>query len=195
MKVSKVVLGILLGLAACMPACSGQCPFPENADAATLISYLDERQSREQNACIDKSFEKLNGRLPNSDLTDEQVKVLIRFLDHQRLPTASEREGFVTHLSPEYPATTSLMLIGRRASNLLLSAMSSPNTPRFRKSAAFAWSLIHRDDPSSGVQALVQAASAQNNSEQANNLRDAAVSVAQNCPANVRQKCDSELPR
>jgi hypothetical protein len=195
MKVSKVVLDILLGLGTGMPVCSGRCPFPENADAATLISYLDEHQSRERNACIDKSFEKLNSLLPNTDLTDEQVQVLIRFLDHQRLPTASEREGFVIHLSPEYPATTSLLLIGRRASNLLLSAMSTPNTPRFRKSAALAWSLIHRDDPSSGVQALVQAASAQNDSEQANNLRDAAVSVAHNCPASVRQKCDSELTR
>lgn len=197
MKLPNIMLSSLLGIGSCISACWGQCPYPDDANSAALIAYIQKHQAIEQDPCIDKSFKKLNKVLPTSDLTDEQILVLIRFLDHRRLPSAAEQQGFQVHFSPpadQYPAIGSIFLIGSRAGSLLLSALSGSGTPRFRENAALAWSLIHRDDPSDGVRALVQAASAQSDPEQANNLRDAAISVAHNCPASAKEKCDSELP-
>ena len=198
MTVSKVAFGLFAWLAICVPTYSEECPFPKDADATTLISYLQVHQSTESNSCIDESFAELNRLLSHSDLTYEQVLVLIRFLDHRRLPSASEQKGFETHFptpAEQYPAITSIFLIGPRAIKPLLSALGMSQTVRFRECATLAWSLIYRDDPVGGVRALLQAASLQNDRERVNNLRIAAVSAAHNCPEDVRERCASELTR
>ena len=198
MKLFKIVSAVLIWTLASIPASWGECPFFENASAAALISYLQLHPSTEQDPCIDQAFKSLNSMLPTSNLTDDQIRVLIRFLDHRRLPTAEEEKGFLVHFSPpadHYPAVGSLSKIGLRASDLLLSALSGSSTSPFRENAALAWSLIHRDDPRGGVRALANAASSQSDPGRAKNLKDAAVVVARNCPANMREGCNSELLR
>lgn len=197
MRFSRIAFCILLGASASTPICWGQCPFPKDVEAAVLISYLQEQRPTNQDPCIDDAFRRLNGMLPKPSLTDEQVRVLIRFLDYRRLPSASEQRGFQIHFSPtadQYPAVGSLFLIGSRANNLLVSALRNPGSKRFRENASLAWSLIHREDPSGGVRALVHAASSEGDPEAANNLLGAAIMAAKNCPADVKEKCNSELP-
>jgi len=199
MKSPKIVLSVLIAMGGCIPVYSSECPFPEDAGASVLIDYLKDHRPEEENACIDRSFEKLKSQLTKSKLSDEQVGVLIRFLDHKRLPSAAEQQGFAIHFSPtaeQYPAVGSIFLLGGRAINPLLSALRTPEvTPRFQENAALAWSLIYRDDPSAGVRALVQAATSQSDPARASNLRKAAISVDHNCPESVRRECDSELSR
>jgi hypothetical protein len=194
----RLLASVVIFMGAALPVYSDECTYPKGEDVSALISFLGGHTSMKADSCVDQAFEKLNRDLRGTELSDAQISILIRLLDHRRLPTEAEQKGFDIHFSPraeQYPAITSLFIVGPCAASLLLQALGSAETPLLRENAVFTWSLIYRDDPAKGVRALSQAASSQKDMEQMKNLKSAAIAAARSCPGSFKSKCDSELPR
>src|SRR4051812_44853706 len=87
-------------------ACSLECPFSPG-DITDRISFLSQHQSSERDDCIDEALRGIRDYLPKTKLTEEQTVVLVGFLDHKRILSEAEQQGFQIHFptkSELYPA-------------------------------------------------------------------------------------------
>ena len=197
MRVFRILICLWAAVSASHQIPASECPFPKGASAADLVSFLQAHGAKETNACIGSAFGNLNELLPKASLNDAEVSVIIRFLEYRRSPREDEMHGYRIHsntLGDQYPAITSLFLIGPKASGQLISTLGKPNTQRFQENAEFAWSQIYRDNPVDGVRVLAHAALLEHDPERSKELRNATAAVAENCPQNVWHECASELP-
>ena len=168
-------------------ATAQNCAFGAAPTTATLIDFLDHHVSSEESPCIDEALTKLQ----RSSLSERDAEIVGRFLEHPRLLSEGEKQGFWIHTKSEpdlYPAIRALFVSGDSAKPTLLRILAFESSLQVLKNAQTTWQAIYRDAPLQGVKDLLKAA-ASAEGEQRARLNAAASAVAHACLPQVRTAC------
>lgn len=168
-------------------ATAQDCAFGTAPATATLIDFLDHHVSSEESPCIDEALAKLQ----RSSLTERDAEIVGRFLDHPRLLSDGEKQGFWIHMKSDpylYPAMDALFVSGEAAKPTLLRILAFESSPRAVQNAQTTWQAIYRDAPVQGVKDLLKAAASAEGDQRAR-LNAAASAVAHACLPQVRTAC------
>ena len=169
-----------------------ECKYEKDPSTSNIIEFLAQHTSAEENYCIDEALHWLDDVVPRPVLADDQLAVVAKFLDHERILSDAEKNGIEIRFRTKadlYPAIDVLFLGGKRSTKQLLPILANPVPSVLRDNAAFALLLIYREDQDQGVRSILEAAAQTSNSEMANNLKAAAKDVARKCSPSARKKC------
>jgi hypothetical protein len=126
--------------------------------------------------------------------SEENAKLLIRYLDFTRPVSQAEHEGFMIHgpmtEANMHPAIGTLATFGKTAVQPLLSVIGDPPSELIAHNAIHALMGVFRDKPTEGIDLLKHQASVFPPSKAAN-FKDAAQQALQWCGKRYRQQCES----
>jgi|ERR1700722_10178231 hypothetical protein len=159
--------------------------------ASFLRASLDVPPQRRDSACIEFALRRLEYQS-----SEENAKLLVRYLDFARPHSEAERAGFAIHgLMTEtnmHPAIGTLSTFGKTAVPALLSVIADPPSELVARYAIRALMGVFRDRPFEGIELLKSEASVSPPSKAAK-FKAAAQTALQWCGHQYRQQCESAV--
>jgi len=156
-----IVSCIVSLMSICSAAIAQDCTALEKIDLDKLTSYLGDTLPNDANAeCITFAIKTI-GR----SRYEPAVKVLAKFLNFRRPPSALEKHYVLEHppsVADMYPAAAALEEIGGVSPNAAAAVLevieSSMSSVTARENAVCVWMELHKYKPSKGIRLLRQAA-------------------------------------
>lgn len=175
----------------------GECVLKQSSPPQDMISFLeasiDVPPEKRDAACIEFAIRHLEYRS-----SEDNAKLLIRYLDFTRPLSPAEKEGFTIHgpmtEANMHPAIGVLATFGKTAVPPLLSVIADPPSEPVARNAIHALMGVFRRRPTEAIGLLRSQASVSPPS-QAANLRDAAQTALQWCRKQYGQQCESAAAR
>jgi len=156
-----------------------------------LRASIEVPPERRDSACIEFALRHLEYQS-----SEENAKLLVRYLDFSRPLSEAERAGFAIHgLMTEtnmHPAIGTLSTFGKTAVPPLLSVIADPPSELVARYAIRALMGVFRDRPFEGIELLRSQASVSPPSKAAK-FRDAVQTALQWCGKQHRQQCESAV--
>jgi hypothetical protein len=154
-----------------------------------LRASIDAPPEKRDAACIEFALRNLEYRS-----SEENARLLVRYLDFERRLSEGEREGFLIHgPSTEahmHPAIGTLSTFGRTALPPLLSVIADPPSELVARNAIHALMSVFRDKPSEGIELLKSQVSISPPATAAN-FKAATRTALEWCSKRYRQQCES----